>query len=101
MEYKLRISAINAMGDGPEVELKCKTKRDKPSSLIQPEVIDEDVNEGYIPVRLSKASERNGPVRYDHVMYYSFHAKYSHSHVINQIFFIRISVSSDWTIHLI
>jgi hypothetical protein len=64
MEYTFNISAINAMGEGRKIKLNCKTDKAKPPSLAKPEVLSKEVNDGYIPIKLNEASERNGPIRF-------------------------------------
>jgi len=63
MTYKLKISAVNKMGPGPEIEMAIKTKKDKPPKFQSPEVMSNEIINGYIPLRLKNASEVNGPIR--------------------------------------
>ena len=64
MEYKFRISGINAMGPGPEIELNIKTNKDKPPKFRPPMILNDEISNGYIPLKLKNASELNGPIRY-------------------------------------
>lgn len=64
MTYKVKISALNKMGSGPEIDMSIKTKKAKPPKFQPPEVLASQSSNGYIPLRLKNASEINGPVRY-------------------------------------
>lgn len=61
--YKIELSAVNSMGEGPSTTLTLKTDTGKPPALTRPVIIEEKSSNEYLPMKLEAASERNGPIR--------------------------------------
>lgn len=60
--YKIELSAVNSMGEGPSTTLTLKTDTGKPPALTRPVIIEEKSSNEYLPMKLEAASERNGPI---------------------------------------
>lgn len=61
--YKIELSAVNSMGEGPSIKLTLKTDKGKPPALRRPIIIEDELSDEYVPIELEAASERNGPIR--------------------------------------
>ncbi|XP_022803027.1 tyrosine-protein phosphatase Lar-like [Stylophora pistillata] len=60
--YKIELSAVNSMGEGPVEVLTLKTDTGEPPALSKPVIIEDKITAEYVPVKLATASERNGPI---------------------------------------
>lgn len=61
--YKIELSAVNSMGEGPSIKLTLKTDKGNPPALRRPVIIEDELSDEYVPIELEAASERNGPIR--------------------------------------
>ena len=61
--YKIELSALNSMGEGPSIKMNVKTDKGKPPPLQRPVIVEDDLSDEFIPIELEIASEKNGPIR--------------------------------------
>ena len=61
--YEIEVSAVNSMGEGPSIKLTVTTDKGNPPPLGRPVILENELSDKFIPIKLEIASERNGPIR--------------------------------------